>query len=86
MLTLLEFTIFGTYLAVLVVLVALIQVYKPGQQTQSPSVVEDIYDVSDDESEKAPFNPEDEPYVMTENPIFSHPTNVPHPESSSKED
>jgi hypothetical protein len=50
MLTLLEFTIFGAYLAVLAVLMALIQIYKPGEQKQSSEAfVEDTLDVSDSE-------------------------------------
>ena len=71
MLTVLEFTIFGAYLAVLAVLMALIQIYKPGEQSYK-EVVEDTLDVSDSEEEKAPFNPETEPFQMTENPMFSH--------------
>jgi len=73
MLTLLEFTIFGAYLAVLAVLMALIQIYKPGEQKQSSEAfVEDTLDVSDSEEETAQFNPETEPFQMTENPMFSH--------------
>jgi hypothetical protein len=75
MFTLLELSIVGAYLAVLAVLMALIQIYKPGEQKQkqsSEAFVEDTLDVSDSEEETAQFNPETEQFQITENPMFSH--------------
>jgi hypothetical protein len=91
MMTLYEFTVFGLYLFMLLVFMVTIQVTNPGKQIRETlhgeykeSIPHDDDDVSDaeEEQEKAPFNPEEEPYKMTENPMFSHQDSM----ESTKED
>lgn len=82
MLTLYEFTVFGIYLAMLTMFLVVIQIANPGKQLREAlhvhytdeKFVENFQEetVSDSEEEKAPFNPEAEPFKMTENPMFSH--------------
>jgi hypothetical protein len=84
MLTLYEFTVFGLYLAMLTVLMITIQITNPGKQIRealhpqielTDETFTEHYE-DDSEEEKAPFNPQEEAYKMTENPMFSHQESV----------
>jgi hypothetical protein len=83
MLTLFEFTYFAVYLTLITAWIVMIQMVNPGRQIREAlqvqytdeKFVENFQEEepeSEAEEEKAPFNPEEEPYKMTENPMFSH--------------
>ena len=91
--TLLEFLIFGIYLAMITASLIMIQIYNPGAAIREHMTIEDKgepfvnQELEEPDSEpdtkdaKAPFDPEKETYTMTENPILRH-RNVEQEQSS----
>lgn len=81
-LTLFEFAFFGFYLAMITLTVILIQVYNPGGMVREAMTLQDKGEPfaqaeveepdsdSDSDLVKPPFNPDTEPYTMTENPML----------------
>lgn len=80
-LTLFEFTILGLHLAMITFMLVLIQLYNPGAAMRQAMTIEDKgepfvepeFEEPDSDSEpetKAPFNPEEEDFTMTENPML----------------
>lgn len=83
MMTLLEFTIFGIYFAMLTITIVLIQIYNPGQYARRPiefaieesleTFDEKVFEEPDSDSEaEESFDPTKETFTMTENPMLRH--------------
>lgn len=84
MMTLLEFTIFALYLAMITFTIVLIQIYNPGQFVRKPmefaieesleTFDEKVFEepISDSDAEPESFDPTKESYTMTENPMLRH--------------
>ena len=80
-----EFFYLAIYLSFLTGVIAAIQIYNPGKMTREfmiettkemeTEVNQESYVDSDEEDTKQPFNPEEEDYTMTENPMLRHRTN-----------
>ena len=82
--TLLEFTVFGLYLLFLIVAMVTVQVVEAKrlqirvEDTDEKFVEtaeeeeEEEEEVTEEGGEEPPFNPEVEPYTMTENPMLRH--------------
>lgn len=81
--TLLEFTVFGLYLSFLLAAIVTIQMLEQKriqfrvEETEekfveSPNAEEEPSSEEEETAEESPFNPETEPYTMTENPMLRH--------------
>lgn len=73
--TLFEFTVFGIYLAMLLLSILFLQIYNPGKQTQE--AILDSNETgeeadSDSDVQEEPFDPTKESYTMMENPMLRH--------------
>lgn len=72
-LTLLEFTVFGIYLAMILVSIVIIQTYTPVKQIQEAELdSSETVEEADSDVQEEPFDPTKESYTMTENPILRH--------------
>lgn len=81
-----EFFYLAIYLSFLTGVIAAIQIYNPGKMTREfmiettkemeTEVNQESYVDSDEEDTKQPFNPEEEDYTMTENPMLRQRVNI----------
>jgi len=79
--SLLEFLIFGLYLAMLTLGILGVQILEQMRlanmkqltiEDSSEKFVESEFEEPDSDDEQAPFNPDTEQYTMTENPMLRH--------------
>ena len=81
-----EFFYLAIYLSFLTGVIAAIQIYNPGKMSREfivettkemeTEVNQESYVDSDEEDTKQPFNPEEEDYTMTENPMLRQRVNI----------
>ena len=81
-----EFFYLAIYLSFLTGVIAAIQIYNPGKMSREFIVEttkemetetnQESYVDSDEEDTKQPFNPEEEDYTMTENPMLRQRVNI----------
>jgi hypothetical protein len=81
-----EFFYLAIYLSFLTGVIAAIQICNPGKMTREfmiettkemeTEVNQESYVDSDEEDTKQPFNPEEEDYTMTENPMLRQRVNI----------